>query len=142
MNPTWHTILTGLTGLRLAVYDDLLRDGRLQYDTLTREIPAGDPAAALASLQATFAWLERYRLLRRGQAEGDWRAVPIAQAAQLYEAHGPIEPNYTVAAGLPAQEGRGDRRSQGQGAHAERGDGVFPPARQPVHTHQTVMFEL
>lgn len=142
MNPTWTQTLTGLTGLRLAIYDDLLRFGRLQYDTLTRDVPSGNPAVALTSLQTAYAWLERYRLVKRGEAEGDWRPVPIAQAAEIYQVHGPITPCTGAAPSLPAQEGRGDRRSQGGSAHADRGAGATSSPRRPVQAHQAEIFAL
>lgn len=126
----WEVVLCGLTGLRLAIYDDLLRFGSLQYDTLTRDLPAGPAAGALTTLQVAFAWLERHRLIRRGVAEGDWRAVPIAQAAELYQAHGPLatiaQPVAQAVAPTPAPK-------------------PTTPAtapRRPVQAHQVEIFAL
>lgn len=126
----WQPVLTALTGLRLAIYDDLLRFGSLQYDTLTRDLPAGPAAGALTTLQVAFAWLERHRLIRRGVAEGDWRAVPIAQAAELYQAHGPLatiaQPVAQAVTSTPAPK-------------------PATPAtapRRPVQAHQVEIFAL
>ena len=126
----WQLVLCGLTGLRLAIYDDLLRFGRLQYDTLTKDLPAGPAAGALSALQERFAWLERHRLITRGQIEGEWRAVPIAQAAELYTAHGPLN---TVAPPAAAAV---------RPSPAAQPTPAPTPPRRPVQPHQVEVFAM
>ena len=145
--PDWTDVLTALTGLRLAVYDELHRGGSLGVNQLAGRL--GDPAnsvtlrtAALRpeAIRQTLEWLAHHRLAEREES-GRWRPRAILSAKERYERTGP-DTTYAPGDGLPAQEGRGDRRSQGESAHAEVAGSVTlsPPKTahpsRPIHAPQ------
>ena len=80
--------MTGLTGLRLAIYDELLRDGAMDYATLTRAAAdTAGTAAALDRITAAVGWLQERRLLV--PRAGTWSAVILSLARMNYETNGP-----------------------------------------------------
>lgn len=66
----WADVMAGLTGRRLAIYDDLLRG----------KTPGQEERGALD-------WLAVHRWIWRDGA-GIWRARLVSQARELWEAHG------------------------------------------------------
>lgn len=81
--------MAGLVGLRLAVYDELLRTGALDVAACTARLSAdGAPAVALTqALPDAVAWLSAHRLLVAH--EGQWRAVILSLARMNFESNGP-----------------------------------------------------
>lgn len=75
----WTEVLGRLVGLRLAVYDDVVRLGA-HADDWGRK--------GLAHHEAV-EWLVEHRLLARDHTTGTWRAVPIEKAKATYESQGP-----------------------------------------------------
>lgn len=85
--PEWTDVMTGLTGLRLAIFDELLRHGALEAGTLKATKGPTDTTAK-ARLEEAVAWLESHRLLVAH--EGRWRAIQIPLARMTYEQNGPL----------------------------------------------------
>ena len=86
---TWHGLMAGLVGLRLAIYDELLTEGALDAAECARRL-AGDGARGAAltqELPQAVAWLVRHRLLVAH--EGQWRAVLLGLANMNFESNGP-----------------------------------------------------
>lgn len=84
----WAGVMAGLTGLRLAVHDALLRAGSLDVAAIAAQL-AGDGARATAlteELPEAVAWLASHRLLVA--EEGTWRAVHPALARVQFEMNG------------------------------------------------------
>jgi hypothetical protein len=80
--------MTGLTGLRLAIYDELLRDGALDTATLARALAdTAGTAEALGRITAAVGWLQERRLLV--PRAGTWSAVILGLARMNYETNGP-----------------------------------------------------
>lgn len=119
---TWPTVLAGLTGPRLALYDELLRYGELSSVEL-----ASLPCLSEV-LEPTLRWLEKRRMVR-GSARA-WRAVPIRDAQRLWEKHGLAG----VAEATPEETAVGAARIQ---VPTEQPS----PSRQPVHAHQARLFD-
>lgn len=81
--------MAGMAGLRLAIYDELLRGGALDAAECARRL-AGDGARATAlsdELPQAVAWLVCHRLLVAH--EGEWRAEFLALARMNFESNGP-----------------------------------------------------
>jgi hypothetical protein len=76
---TWADVLNALTGLRLAVYDDVVHVGAHHHDW---------NAHGLAHHEAV-EWLVERRLLAVDTHTGKWRAVPLREAMEKYEQNGP-----------------------------------------------------
>ncbi|EIQ00723.1 hypothetical protein OpiT1DRAFT_05278 [Opitutaceae bacterium TAV1] len=148
----WGEVLRGLTGLRLAVYDELLVRGVLDVSRLVSEFRPEAPG--LAQLEEVFAWLARHRFVSRG-ASGRWEARGPLEARAVFERVGvdqDREKNFAAAGSLALVKGQGDRRSQQTGLRAEAGGGVAvsdtdtggqqkEPAPR-VQTHQVEFFAL
>lgn len=99
--------MAGLVGLRLAIYDELLRGGALDAAECARRL-AGDGARATAltdELPQAVAWLVCHRLLVAH--EGEWRAVILALARMNFESNGPanIAAATTPRPAPPAERG-------------------------------------
>lgn len=77
----WHKVMAGLRGARLAIYDDLLREGTVSYERLSAHARTPDDVAQ------ALAWLERHRLLWR-DGGGCWRASTVQAAMRAYETEG------------------------------------------------------
>lgn len=104
--PEWSEVMAGLTGLRLAIFDELLRHGAVELASLGKII--GDratPAEAHARLEGAVAWLESHRLLVGH--EGQWRAIHPALARQTYEQNGPLRETDRVQVQAPKPAERG-----------------------------------
>lgn len=117
--------MAGLTGARLAIYDELLRKGVMDYARIARVVTNGR-----SGLEAAFAWLARHYFLR--ETGGCWAANPPAMARYAYEQQGPDssfpEPVGPVVVVEPVQ------------GVAER---VRPVTHdRPVQTHQAQIFEM
>lgn len=127
MNPTaaapdaWGEVMAGLTGLRLAVHDELLRVGSLDIARIAQHL-GGDGATGAAlgeKLAEAVDWLAQHRLL--AAHDGAWRAVHPGLARVQFEMSG------LAAVAAPRQE---------------RGEGVGPAREQTaaVHRHQKEFF--
>lgn len=89
--------MAGLVGLRLAIYDELLRGGALDAAECARRL-AGDGARSTAltdELPQAVAWLVCHRLLVAH--EGEWRAVILALARMNFETNGPADIAHATA---------------------------------------------
>lgn len=118
-DPEWTDVMTGLTGLRLAIFDELLRHGAMDASTIEAiKGPTDTTATAKAKLEEAVAWLESHRLLVAH--EGRWRAIQIPLARMTYEQNGPIRAS--------------DRVQVQPKKTAERG------ATAAVHRHQREFF--
>lgn len=137
-SPDWVDVLTDLRGLKLAVYDELLRHGECTPTQLAALLGSPEAPATLrreaqaeGGVERALAWLGHHRLAMRNNltlAAGErWRPRTAGQARALFSESGP-DAAYPLLAPAPAsaaQEGRGDRRSQGQVTRAE-GAGASP----------------
>ena len=104
--PTWDDVMTGLTGLRLAIYDELLRDGALDTATLARATAdTAGTAEALERITTAVGWLQERRLLV--PRAGTWSAVILSLAKMNYETNGPATAAPSAAPGAPAPAERG-----------------------------------
>lgn len=81
----WEDVMQGLTGLRLAIHDELLNNGAIDAGQLAT-LPVQDGA-----IEAAVAWLVTHRLLV--SEGGQWRAVLPGLARVQFEMSGPAEPN-------------------------------------------------
>lgn len=81
MPPDWSTVLSGLKGTRLALYDDALRLGSIEVTGGTHRGQAWEDAAR---------WLLEHRLLTVRDLDGYLGAVPLAQAHERYLKDGPV----------------------------------------------------
>ena len=144
----WVDVLTDFVGVRLAVYDELLRGGSLGVDQLAGRL--GDPRLAPGLRRAAMqpgaidnalGWLGAHRLAIR-EASGRWRHIGTETARQAYTAGGPdASHTFTLGGSLAAIERRGDRRESGAlvGARAEAAEGVsFSTPRPPPVPRPTV----
>jgi hypothetical protein len=77
-NATWPQVMAGVTGLRLAIYDELLWLGALSAERVARAVGK----ATLQDLQEAAGWLETHGLLVSN--DGIWRAVPPHLAAERW----------------------------------------------------------
>lgn len=92
---SWVEVMRKLTGLRLAIYDELIREGALRLETLNRELVSdGHP---VEQMETAIGWLEQHGFLVRDQ--GRWRAVSVSLARERYESGKPIERTPDQAAG-------------------------------------------
>lgn len=91
MPENWLDIMAALRGPRLAIYDDLLRCGAMDYDRLTA------CCATQLDVEAALAWLVVRRMVFLDG--GQWAARPLAVARETYERDGPAE----APAGAPRQ---------------------------------------
>ena len=93
--------MNGLTGLRLALYDELLRNGAMRESTLATFLDGQhNPPEPPARLTAAVSWLAERRLLVAH--EGEWRAVGLGLARMNYESNGPATAPSAQDATLPA----------------------------------------
>lgn len=86
MTPTpiqtpWAEVMAGLTGARLAVYDELARLGTMDFSRLQERL------ARARDLLGAVNWLEQHRLIVG--YEGTWSARGVKQAAEVFAEHGP-----------------------------------------------------
>src|SRR5690606_30944282 len=93
---SWPEVMTGLVGVRLAVYDELLTRGMLGVNTLaalvrTKAHATGSGQGGPDELMVAIAWLVQHRLVRADA--GQWRAIAPQQARARYEAEGPARHN-------------------------------------------------
>lgn len=125
MTKPWSTVLSGLTGLRLRVWDDLTLRGELSTGTLA-QLPA---PRGIETLEAVLIWLQEHRFVRGTGAA--WRAVPVRQAQELWERHGPdrVAVAVSVPPVVPPPAPPTPIRPP------------EPPAR-PSHSHQVEFFAL
>ena len=109
-HPDWTDVMTGLVGVRLAAYDELLVRGTLGAETLAALVRnEGGPDELLAAV----AWLIEHRMVIA--QDGVWRAVGIARARQVWEEFGPAPATGPGLAtefepgrgGAPSREDRG-----------------------------------
>lgn len=132
--PDWTDVLTDLTGVRLAVYDELLRGGSLSVAQLAARI-ATRAAKQEGAIEQALRWLAAHRLATR-EASGPWAHRGMQTAARLYAERG-VDAAYKFTPGgsLAAEERGGDRRSQGAhvGAHAEVAGGATLTEPRAVH---------
>lgn len=141
----WVDVLTDLVGVRLAVYDELLRSGDLTATQIAARIGAPTTetrlrSAALApgAIDNALAWLGAHRLAVR-EASGRWRHVGMQTAQRTFTERGLDRAhNFTLGGSLAAQERSGDRRESGAcvSARAEAAEGVTlsrpPPVPRPT----------
>ena len=102
--------MAGLVGLRLAIYDELLRGGALDAAECARRL-AGDGARSTALTdELPRPWPGScHRLLVAH--EGEWRAVILALARMNFESNGPANiAEATTPAPRPARRTRPHRR--------------------------------
>lgn len=121
--------MNGLTGLRLALYDELLRNGAMDTATLERELNPSHSNAPTALIE-TVSWLAERRLLV--VHEGEWRAVGLGLARMNYESNGP-------ATAPSAAEGP---RAKDQGPRAAERTPVERGATAAVQRHQREFFTM
>ena len=95
---SWVDVMRQLTGLRLAIYDELIREGALRLETLNRELVAD--GHAVDQMESAIGWLEQCGFLVRDQ--GRWRAVSVSLARERYESGKPIQRTPELAAGSNA----------------------------------------
>jgi hypothetical protein len=134
--PDWTDVMVRLTGLRLAIYDELLTRGSVSVDGLAVNLRPGQ--RVLEQLAEALAWLTTHRMVRT--AGGIWHAVPMATAQKLFTEHGPVAvPGYTYNGGdsLAAKKGTATARSQGDMTAPAEVAAVVPlspaPERRAVH---------
>lgn len=81
----WHAVLDDLRGARLAIYDDLLRLGALDYKRLTIAVKGPDEA------RAAITWLAVNRFITLH--DGRWVARSIPAARDVFRTEGrDVEP--------------------------------------------------
>jgi len=95
----WPVVSAQLTGLRLAIVDELLSKGSMDYATLSRHL-GSEPA--IEPLTEAIAWLARHRLLVN--QDGTWRAVHPSLARMQFEMNGPAYPPGTTETTTPTAE--------------------------------------
>lgn len=131
--PDWTDVMAGLTGLRLAIYDELLTSGSLDVNELAPHLRPEQ--RVFEQITEALAWLTTHRMVRGNN--GVWTANGLDRAQTLFAEHGPVPvPGYTYNGGgsLAAMKGAVTNRSQGDTtARAEAAAVVSTPARQPVH---------
>lgn len=140
--PDWVDVLTDLRGLKLAIYDELIRLAERSELQLITSLscpeepqPTRTEAKTEGAVARALAWLGHHRLAVRG-VSGRWTPRGLAAACRLFINSGPdaAYPLLAPATAETAQKGRGDRRSQGQVAHAEvAGAGTLSRSARP-HT--------
>lgn len=129
----WDDIITGLTGLRLALYDELLRHGAMPENVLARYLNSQhSPPESYALLAAAVGWLAERRLLVAH--EGEWRAVGLGLARMNYESNGPATATAPSAAEGP--------RAKDQGPRAAERTPVERGATAAVQRHQREFFTM
>jgi len=122
----WQSVLGGLTGLKLAVYDDLLLHGEISPWTLS-QLPA---PRRVETLEAVLIWLQTHRFVRgSGQS---WHANPIRQAQEAWEQYGPAESTPAVPAPKPVAAVQAPPRSTPE----------EPAPTRAVHAHQSEIFSM
>ena len=123
--------MNGLTGLRLALYDELLRNGAMREDTLATYLDGQhNPPETPARLAAAVSWLAERRLLVAH--DGEWRAVGLGLARMNYESNGPATATAPSAAEGP--------RTKDQGPRAAARTPVERGATAAVQRHQREFF--
>lgn len=131
--PDWTDVLTDLVGLRLAVYDELLRGGVLGRGQMAARIGTAE-AKREGALEAALAWLAHHRLVT-SEGGGRWAHRGMREASRIYAERGPDAEHPLPSGGsLAAEERRGDRRECGAhvGARAEAAGGhTFSQDHQP-----------
>jgi hypothetical protein len=140
--PDWTDCLTGLTGLRLAIYDTLLTTGALYVPQVAAHLNPSQ--RALDQIEGALKWLAEHRFV--GTKDSCWHAHTPAQAREVFEAYGAAvigQPStYATPARSTGAKDAGDRRNQGAlTAHAS-GGGVssFSPSNpaQPATPERKV----
>jgi hypothetical protein len=74
----WHQVMSGLRGVRLALYDEMLCNG------------CAEPARTEAQAEAE-RWLVYHQFAWHDTMDGYLRPRPIARARELWEKHGPAK---------------------------------------------------
>jgi hypothetical protein len=124
--PDWTDCLTGLTGLRLAIYDTLLTTGALYVPQVAAHLNPSQ--RVLDQIEGALKWLAEHRFV--GTKDNCWHAHTPARAREVFESYGPAvigQPStYATPARSTGAKDAGDRRNQGaQTAHASGGGVSF-----------------
>lgn len=110
--PDWTDCLTGLTGLRLAIYDTLLTTGALYVPQVAAHL--NSKQRVLDQIEGALKWLAEHRFV--GTKDNCWHAHTPAQAREVFEAYGAAvigQPKtYATPASSTGAKDAGDRRSQ------------------------------
>lgn len=134
--PDWTDCLTGLTGLRLAIYDTLLTTGALYVPQVAAHLNPNQ--RALEQIEVALKWLAENRFV--GTKDYCWHAHSPAQAREVFEAYGPAiigQPKtYATPASSTSAKDAGDRRSQDKPSTLGGGGVSSPTPERKVH-HQS-----
>jgi hypothetical protein len=122
--PDWTDCLTGLTGLRLAIYDTLLTTGALYVPQVAAHLNPSQ--RVLDQIEGALKWLAEHRFV--GTKENCWHAHTPAQAREVFEAYGAAvigQPStYATPARSTGAKDAGDRRTQAGIIAKQDGGGV------------------
>jgi hypothetical protein len=137
-SPDWTDVMAGLTGLRLAIYDELLDKGSVSVDALAVNLRPDQ--RVLEQITEALAWLTTHRMVRA--VAGIWHANPISTAQKIFTEHGPVAvPGYTYNGGgsLTAMKGAVTARSQADMTGPAEATAVVSsphaPERRAVHAN-------
>lgn len=124
--PDFTDVMTGLTGIRLAAWDELAERG----DAATEQLAAWlHPRYTVAQAIEALGWLMANRLVCLNKGANRWSAVPVAKAQQVYGEYGPIvDPTARLQRPMPSFDAGPQLKMPEQPKGA-------------VHSHQ-VQFEL
>jgi len=135
--PEWAEVMAALMGLRLAIWDELMRGGASDLAALRARL-AGDGARAEAlgpEFDQAVQWLAERRLLARQDHE--WRAVMPALARVQVEMNGlavvGVTPLWLQAVQREELKAMAQQAPEADEPDAERG-------RRAVHAHQIEFF--
>lgn len=82
--PDWTDCLTGLTGLRLAIYDTLLTTGALRVPQVAAHLKPGQ--RILPQIEEALQWLAAHRFV--GTKDSCWQAHTPTRAREIYDTYG------------------------------------------------------
>ncbi|WP_404422950.1 hypothetical protein [Nibricoccus sp. IMCC34717] len=126
--PDFTDVMAGLTGLRLACWDELATHGSATTEQLSAWL---HPRATVAQSFEALGWLLANRLVTLQEDCARWRAVPVAAAQRVYSEFGPLaNPAHPAKAAIPAALREPEPQLR-----------IPEPPKVRVHTHQ-VQFEL
>jgi hypothetical protein len=123
--PDFTDVMTGLTSLRLAVWDELAERGPAGTEQLAAWL---HPRGTVAQVLTALGWLHSNRLVRLCEHTQRWDVVPVRLAQQVFNEDGPLSnpmmprPASSMLGGEPTLV-------------------VPPPPHVRVHTHQA-QFQL
>lgn len=127
----WAVVMAGLTGQRLAIYDELLTRGSVGEATLAQFMR---PRTKSEGLGGSLAWLAGHHFVRA--EDGVWRAVAMATARAKFAAVGAIE-----VATLPLPE-RGGTQAAHMGVGLACDNSAARPDAFPRAVHANAFLDL